>query len=133
VRPPGARDGAYLCFLGVAAAVPVFVATHALAETGLLPRAAWAAILVFVLLPLNGIGLVAGLVGMALTLKARTDPRLYMLSAITATLFVFWVRHQSLGVSPRWSLLHTLGVLLFSAHWLAEKHRESRAAPRRGA
>lgn len=128
MRLPGARDGAYLCFLGVAAAVPLFVATDTLADAGLLPRPAGAALFVFLLLPLNVAGLVAGVLGMALTLRVRTDPRLYMLSVITVTLFVFWVRHGTLGVSPRLSLLHTAGTLLFSLHWLAEKRRGRRGA-----
>jgi hypothetical protein len=133
VKLPGARDGAYLCFLGVAAAVPLFVATDALEAAGLLPPKAGEMLVLFLLLPLNVAGLLAGVLGMVLTLRARTDPRLYMLSVVTITLFVFWVRHGTLGVSPRLSLLHTVGVLLFSLHWLAEKRQARRQVRRRGA
>lgn len=130
MTPARRRDLAYGCFLAVAAAVPLFVAVDGLSRAGLLPRSVAAAFLVFLLMPLTGAGFLAGLAGMALTLWVRTDPRLYMLSVITATLFVFWVRHGALGVDPRLSLLHTVGVLLFSIHWLAEKrHARRRAVP----
>lgn len=126
MTPARRRDLAYACFLGIAAAVPLFVAADGLSRAGLLPRPAAAAFLVFVLTPLTGAGLLAGVAGMALTLWVRTDPRLYALSIVTATLFVFWVRHGALGVDPRLSLLHTVGALLFSVHWLAEKRHARR-------
>jgi hypothetical protein len=117
------RDLAYACFLGIGAAVPLFVLVDGLSRAGLLPRPVAAAFVVFLLTPLVGGALLAGAVGMALTLWVRVDPRLYLLSAVTATLFVFWARHGALGADPRLSLLHTVGVLLFSLRWLAEKRR----------
>lgn len=123
------RDAAYLCFLGVGAAVAVLV----LASFGgpWMPEALGRFLVMFVLAPLTAVGLLAGLVGMAFTAWVRTDPRLWALSVATAALFVFWVRHDALGVSPRLAVLHTVGAVLFSIHWMAEK-RAARARRGRG-
>lgn len=124
--PLTARDVAYLCFLGVGAAVAVLVLADVAGNR--LPDALGRAVVIFVLAPLTALGLLAGLVGMGLTAWVRYELRLWALSVATATLFVFWVRHGALGVSPRLSLLHTAGALLFSLRWLAEK-RAARRAP----
>lgn len=118
------RDAAYLCFLGVGAVVALFVLVSF--GGGEMPQALGRFLLTFVLAPLTALGLLAGLVGMALTLWVRTDPRLWALSVATAALFVFWVRHETLGVSPRLSILHSVGAVLFSVHWLAEKRSVAR-------
>jgi len=121
------RDAAYICFLGVGAAVAVLVLVSF--GGGEMPEALGRFLLTFVLAPLTALGLLAGLTGMALTLWVRTDPRLWALSIATAALFVLWVRHGTLGVSPRLSILHSAGAVLFSIHWLAEKRA---ARKRRG-
>lgn len=125
-----ARDAAYLCFLGVGAAVAVLVladvAGHRLSDT------LGEAVVVLVLAPLTVTAYLAGLLGMGLTVWERYDLRLWALSVATATLFVFWVRHGALGVSPRLSILHTAGAVLFSARWIAEKRAQKRAEKRAG-
>jgi hypothetical protein len=128
VRLPGARDGAYLCFLGIGAVVVVLLGVRGRAAAGLLPRALVAALYVVLLLPLTAVGMLAGLAGTGLAVWVRRDPRLYMLAVVTATLFVFWVRQPALGVGPAWALLHPAGVLLFSLHWLVEKRGARTAA-----
>jgi hypothetical protein len=125
--PLTARDVAYLCFLGVGAAVAVMVVADVAGSS--LPDALGRAVVIFLLAPLTGLGLLAGLVGMGLTVWTRRDLRLWALTVATAALFVFWVRHGALGVSPRLSLLHTAGALLFSMRWLAERRLARRAAP----
>jgi len=124
--PFTARDAAYLCFLGVGAAVAVLVLADV--AGGGLPYKLGQAIVIFVLAPLTATGLLAGLIGIAATVWVRRDPRLWALSVATAALFVFWVRHGALGVSPRFSLLQPAGAVLFSLRWLAEKRAARRAA-----
>lgn len=127
-----ARDLAYGCFLGVGGAVAVLVLADV--AGGVLPAAFGQALVVFVLAPLTAAGFLAGVAGIGLTLWVRTDPRLYALSVATAALFVLWVRHGTLGVSPRLTLLHTGGAVLFSLRWIEEKvrgRRSGRGAPPR--
>jgi O-antigen/teichoic acid export membrane protein len=120
-----ARDAAYLCFLGVGAAVAVLVLADVAGHH--LPGTVGEAVVVLVLAPLTVTAYLAGLAGMGLTVWERYDLRLWALSVVTATLFVFWVRHGALGVSPRLSILHTAGAVLFSARWIAEKRAGRRA------
>jgi hypothetical protein len=121
-----ARDTAYVCFLAVGGAVAVLVLASVVGH--LLPEALGRAALLLVLAPLTIMGLVAGLLAMFLTLWVRVDLRLWALSVATLALFVFWVRHGALGVNPRFSLVHPVGALLFSARWLAEKRARRHAA-----
>jgi O-antigen/teichoic acid export membrane protein len=124
-----ARDAAYLCYLGVGAAVAVLVLAHVAGH--LLPEVLGHAAVVLILAPLTVLGFLAGLAGLGLTVWVRFDPRLWALAVATAALFVFWVRHGALGVSPRFSLLHTAGAVLLSLRWIEEKVRARRAAPDR--
>jgi len=127
VPAPSARDAAYLCFLGVGSAVAVLVLAHVAGH--LLPEALGRAAVIFLLAPLTAVGFLAGVAGLGLTLWVRYDLRLWALAVATAALFVFWVRHGALGVSPRYSILHTVGAVLFSLRWIEEKVRAQRAAP----
>lgn len=122
---PSARDAAYLCFLGVGGAVAVLVLAHVAGR--LLPEALGRFLVVFLLAPLTALGFLAGLVGLGLTVWVRRDVRLWALSAATAALFVFWVRHGALGVNPRYAILHTAGAVLLSLRWIEERVRDRRA------
>jgi len=128
--PPSPRDAAYLCFLAVGAAVAVLVLADVAGSR--LPDALGRTVVIFLLAPLTALGLLVGLVGMALTVWVRRDPRLWALSVATAALFVFWVRHGTLGVSPRFSLVHTAGAVLFSLRWLEEKRLARKGPPAPG-
>ncbi len=121
LKDPRFRTFAYYCFLGLAAMVVAYIACEVLGFW--LPRPMAAGLLIFIMRPLTGAGLLAGLAGLGLTLYIKNDPRLYTLCVITATLYVFWVRHEALGVSPRWALIYPVGVLLFSLHWILERRK----------
>lgn len=115
------RDIAYLCFLGLGAAVLLTLAIGLLGAPGWLPQPVMAGLLVFILLPLTGAGLLAGIVGMVLAVIVRSDPRLYALSIAALALFVFRVRQEALGVNPAWTAVYPVGAVLLSLRWWLEK------------
>jgi len=120
VRTP--RDAAYLCFLGLAAVVAIILSLYAIGP--LLPQSLGAAILVFVLLPVSGAGLLAASAGLVLSVLVRSDPRLYALGIAALALLVFWVRRDALEMAPAFAALYIPGALLFSLRWLAEHSRK---------
>lgn len=125
MNPERLRDIAYGCFVAVGGCVLIFLAADLAGDAGFLPQPVQAFLLVFVMLPLTGFGLMFGLTGIVLTGFVRSDLRLYALSIITVALFVFWVRHTALGVSPRLAVLYLPLAFPLLLRWAIEKRLRS--------
>lgn len=125
MTPERLRDIAYWCFVAIGGCVLIFLAADLAGNAGFLPQPVQAFLLVFVMLPLTGFGLLFGLAGIVLTGMVWRDFRLYALSIITIALFVFWVRHTTLGVNPRLVVLYLPLSFLLLLRWAIEKRARS--------